>query len=133
MNEEEKTMQNEKRFRLQFDISYGGKSVEIDGESQTVPEMNLTVRQLLENHVRGKGVPTKEPLFFETQIPTINDLTDLAEYKTTLEDALQSVNDYIINEKQLSEYEANRNTTGGTTEQSSDANFEGLRPHKETD
>lgn len=94
------------RFRVQFDFDipkdefrYSGKKM--DAKSETVPDMNLTVRQLLQNHSRGTDskVTMKEPFYFETEVPTIQDLTDVKRYKDMLEARLRETNSFIEQEK----------------------------------
>jgi len=100
-----------RRIRIQFDLDYAGSpGAEIPGKSMTVPDMNLTVTQLLQNHTRGKSgnVMAYEPLYFETEIPVINDITDVDRYKQQLQDRLAEVNEFIENEKQLKDAEENR-------------------------
>lgn len=87
------------RIQVQFDIEYGGHpGVKKGGKSDTVPDLNLTVRQLLQNHTRnpqGDAVTVREPVYFDQEIPTITDLTDVAEYKEQLQERLKQVNDFI--------------------------------------
>lgn len=81
------------RIRVQFDIEYGGSPGKImDGKSMTTPDLNLTVRQLLENHTRGKTneVEVRKPLYFELPIPVIGDLTDIDKYRKILDEQIKS-------------------------------------------
>lgn len=90
-----------KRFSVQFDIFYGGSpGKNMDPESLTVPDMNLTIRQLMENHTRGKGntVAVKQPVYFDYTIPQIKDITDIHEFKKQLEDQLNNVEEFIQND-----------------------------------
>lgn len=103
-----------KRFRVQFDFTYTGLD-NLDmtsGESETVPDMNLTVRQLLENHTRGidGNVQAKTPHYFETEVPTFKDLTDVDEYKEHLQHQLTQVEQFIEDERKQQE-EAERQRT----------------------
>lgn len=95
------------RFAVQFDVSYGGVYVKKDGKSQTVPDMNLTVRQLLQNHTRGLSNDRhiKDPLYFDIQIPKIQDITDVHEYKTYLKDMLDKTEQFLEEEKKRQEEE----------------------------
>lgn len=91
------------RIRVQFDIDYkGSKGQVVSSDSDTMPDMTLTVRQLLENHTRGKdsNVFVRQPLYFETQIPTLTDITDVDKFKKSLEERLKQVNDFLKNEKE---------------------------------
>lgn len=90
----QKTEQNQQRIpsktiRKQFDPNYKGETGEINNEpSQTVPDQNLSVKQLLINHSRGinSNVHTYEPQYLDTEIPRITDLTDIAEQRELLRD-----------------------------------------------
>lgn len=84
-------------MRIQFDVEYGGSpGIVLDGKSVTVPDMQMTVRQLLENHSRGvDGKETiRQPLYFETEIPTLRDLVDVEEYEQSLQDRLEKVKEF---------------------------------------
>jgi len=54
--------------------------------SMTVPDMTLTVKQLLHNHTRGihSDVSHNEPMYFDSEIPIIDDITDLIAYREDL-------------------------------------------------
>ncbi|AXL14939.1 hypothetical protein [Microviridae sp.] len=101
--------EGKKRFRLQFDIEYPGTNHPVtDTNSATIPDMSLTVRQLLENHARtgSTGAVENTPIFFDMEIPTINDLTDVNEYKKQLQNRLNDVDKWINHD--LKEAEAKR-------------------------
>jgi hypothetical protein len=86
------------RYRVQFDISYKGTpGKKMDDSSITVPAMSLTVRQLLENHTRGKdnNVHVKQPLYFDVPIPTIEDITDVEEYRSMLKETLEKTDQWL--------------------------------------
>ncbi len=104
MKKKEEITEHKKRNRIQvqFDIEYGGtKGVEVKGTSDTVPDLNLTVRQLLQNHTRDNGsVKVSEPIYFDQEIPTITDITDVQDYKDQLEQRLKHVNNFIVNDKE---------------------------------
>lgn len=90
-----------KRIRIQFDIDYHGDPGKVmNSKSETVPDMNLTVRQLLEHHTRGQSseISVKQPLYFETEIPTIRDITDVKKYREHLEYRLNEVNKFVKKE-----------------------------------
>ena len=85
-------------FQVQFDITYGnGTYVTKSGESLTVPDMNLTVRQLLNNHSRGltNDRHLKEPIYFDFKIPKIKDIVDVKEYQEYLKEHTKQVEDFI--------------------------------------
>lgn len=89
-----------RRLRVQFDLTYGGHGgTDPQGVSQTEPDMTLRLGQLLERHSRGRDVPMKTPLFFDTEIPTFNDLTDVDRYKEQLERRLEETNNFIKQEQ----------------------------------
>lgn len=85
------------RVRMQFDVGYAGHpGRDMDGESQTIPDMNLTVRQLLENHTRGVGnnVNVRKPLYLEFPIPVIRDLVDVERYKEKVQEQLDKIKEF---------------------------------------
>lgn len=92
---------NRSRIQIQFDIDYDPFQSNITGDSQTVPDLNLTVRQLLTNHSRGltNGNHEKSPLYFDYKLPKINDLTDVQEHKNYLLERIEVVNQFIADEK----------------------------------
>ncbi len=96
-----------KRMRVQFDIVYGGTSVKKDGSSETRPEMNLTVRQLLDNFSRtgDPGAPTKPEMYFEHEVPSFDDVMDVQDYKNSLNKQLENVEKFI-DETRAAEAEA---------------------------
>lgn len=87
------------RLRVQFDITYKGSPGKIPlGESQTEPDMTLRLGQLLERHTRGQNVPVREPIYFDTEIPTITDLSDVERYREQLQRRLNETNKFIEDE-----------------------------------
>ena len=118
------------RFSIQFDIEYGGDpGKEMDEENLTTPDMNLTVRQLLENHTRGfdeNGNPitgVQQPLYFETYVPNMSDMTDVDEYKKSLIEHLAEVDEFIKQEQDEANNKSESKATGKSSEnieQSSD-------------
>lgn len=90
-----------KRFRIQFDFDYTGTPNTVEGDSQTVPDLNLTVRQLVEGFTRE--IPTHEPLYFDTTIPQIRDITDVDNYKNWLKERTLEVEKWIEDEKTAAE------------------------------
>lgn len=74
-------------FRMQFDPNYKGAAGETsDKPSETVPDMSISIRKMLENHTRGthSDVHVHEANYFETEIPRIDDITDLMLYREDL-------------------------------------------------
>lgn len=108
---------NKRRIAIQFDIEYTPHpGTENNQDSETVPDLNISVRQLLENHTRGHGnetVQVRQPLYFETEIPNIKDITDVERYKDTLKERLEDVEDFIHTEKAQKEQQERQNN-GGT-------------------
>lgn len=91
-----------RRFAVQFDLGYTGHpGTTVEGESVTVPDLNLTVRQLLENHTRGVNgkVSMNQPLYFDVEIPNIQDITDVEKYRDHLEERLEATKEFIKNER----------------------------------
>lgn len=85
-------------FRRQFDLNYKGTKSVIEFEpSQTVPDQNLSVRQLLKNHSRGMGigVPAKEGIYSEIEVPVFTDLTDVLAYNDDLLERQQALKDEL--------------------------------------
>lgn len=88
--------EGQRRIRIQFDLTYNGHpGKEVKGESKTEPDMTLSLGTLLERHTRGKDIPVNEPLYFETQVPTFSDLTDIERYREQLEARLEETNAFI--------------------------------------
>ena len=96
---------NKPHFQVQFDITYGGTYITKSGESLTVPDMNLTVRQLLTNHSRGLSNDRhlKTPIYFDYKIPKIKDMVDVQEYREYLNTHIASVEKFIKDNKKLEE------------------------------
>lgn len=78
-------MKTEARFKRQFDPTYNGtRHYSKFPKSETVPDLNLTVRQLMERHTRGISMqeqPREEHYFEDEPLPVIRDLNDIADYK----------------------------------------------------
>ena len=91
------------RFAIQFDLNYRGIDRDkSEGESQTIPDMNLTVRQLMANHTRGidNKIHEKQAGYFDIQVPSIQDWTDVEKYKQQLERELVKTKEFIKKEQQ---------------------------------
>lgn len=76
-------------IRTQFNPEYQGcEGSKPSPVKKTVPDMSLTIAELVRNHTRGISVDINqpEPVFFEDPIPTIQDLTDLDALRATLEE-----------------------------------------------
>lgn len=106
-----------RKIRVQFDIDVPVyKGFKDEGTSMTVPDQSITVRQLLENHTRGVGNDVKihQPLYFETELPVLRDITDVAVYKAALQERLEKVNEFMANEiAELDAAKAAQDGSGG--------------------
>lgn len=92
-------------IRTQFNPNYNGCQGSIPSpEQRTVPDMSLTIKELVRNHTRGISVDINqpEPVFFEDPIPTIQDLTDL----DALRDVLNERAKETLDLKEKSEQQA---------------------------
>lgn len=91
-----------RKIKVQFDIEYGGHpGKEMDGVSMTQPDLNITVRQLLENHTRGNSgeINVRQPMYWDTEIPTLNDLADMEAYQEHLARNMASLKENIKAER----------------------------------
>ncbi len=62
--------------------------------SLTIPDDHLTIRELLDKHTRGEAINQHiydQDAYFGTEIPQINDLTDLEDYKDSLKQRYQEL------------------------------------------
>ena len=77
--------------------------------SMTVPDMTLTVKQLLHNHTRGihSDVSMNEPMYFDSEIPILDDITDFIAYREELKAREKALKLRIKedNDKKLAEQE----------------------------
>lgn len=90
------------RYRIQFDFTYRGHpGVVPEGESETQPDLHLSIQQLLEDYTRGRTHPDqeKEPVFINMSVPTLNDFTDVERYREQLDAELKNVEEWIKKEK----------------------------------
>lgn len=64
-----------------------------DQPSQTVPDMSLTIPELLQNHARGitTGLHQNTGEYFDTPIPRFDDITDEIAYKEQLAERVKEV------------------------------------------
>ena len=73
------------KFRNAFTKSkYKGKKM--DQTINTIPDQNLSIRQLLDRHSRGLplGASQNQGEYFDTEIPRFDDLVDMMEHKKNL-------------------------------------------------
>ena len=63
---------------------YKGKKM--DQTVNTIPDQNLSIRQLLDRHSRGLplGASQNQGEYFDTEIPRFDDLVDMMEHKKRL-------------------------------------------------
>jgi len=89
-------------IRTQFNPKYHGTSQPIpDQSSLTVPDLNMGIRDLLNNHSRGLplGAYEKKGEYFDTEIPRFDDLTDMIEYREMLHEKHKDLMAQVENEK----------------------------------
>lgn len=90
------------KFRHQFSPKYvGSKGKKLDDTLITVPDLSLSVKELLQRHSRGLGLGTVEMKgeYFDEIIPNIQDLTDAHERREALRKRFQEVDEKIRDEK----------------------------------
>ena len=97
------------RFRRQFTPNYkaaGGLS--LDPNSITVPDMSLTVAELLKNHSRGMHSPinSEQGEYFDTEIPRFDDIVEEQEYKEKLAEIIKNTAKKIKDDKEKKQKEA---------------------------
>lgn len=98
-------MKTETKFRRQWDRSYKGRPSEIEfGKSVTVPDLNLTIKQLMERHTRGVGgnVTEREAIYLDDygmEVPVVRDLTDLSDMKDNLKDRADALGKQLQKER----------------------------------
>ncbi len=89
------------RLRVQFDIEYKGTSGETNDDlSLTEPDMSMSVRQMLQQASGVQPSQQRQPLYFNMEVPTFNDLTDIDRYREQLISRTTQVDQFIQNEKQ---------------------------------
>lgn len=100
-----------KRIVMQFEVDvphYAGEKAK--GKSLTQPDMNLSVRQLIQGYTRGQ---TAEELnkamqnapYFDMEIPVFNDLTDVEKFKEKLQADIEAADKWIKEQQALKEKE----------------------------
>lgn len=85
-------------IRRQFNPEYKGSEGEINTmPSQTVPDMSLSIQELLLNHSRGihSEIKNYEGQYFEDEIPIFHDITEMVEHKQELLDRIKEVENDI--------------------------------------
>jgi len=79
---------------------YTGKIM--DSSTQTVPDQNMGIRELVDRHTRGVplGVNSRKGEYFDTEIPIFEDLTDMLEHKKILQGKMREHNVLIKAQKE---------------------------------
>lgn len=89
-------------YFTQFSPGYQGSQGEVnDLPSVTVPDMNISIQRLLENHTRGydSDVVERIPNYSETEIPRFEDMTDRLAFKEDLEARREALKEEIRAER----------------------------------
>ena len=70
----------------QFSDYKGSQGKTMKQGSETIPDQNMGIRELLDRHSRGvpSGVNSKKGEYFDTEIVRYEDLTDMIEHKKQL-------------------------------------------------
>ncbi len=71
--------------------------------SMTIPDDHLTIRELLDKHSRGESINQhiyEQDTYFGTEIPVIQDLTDLEDYSASLKQRHEELEKTIEHSKQ---------------------------------
>lgn len=102
-----------KKFKRQWDKSYKGSPGEINElPSQTVPDMSLTIPELMLNHTRGilTDIHENKGDYFDTEIPQFDDILDIIAYKDQITQRLKDVEAQIKaqKEKEAQDLEQNK-------------------------
>ncbi len=86
------------KLNKQFTEAYkGSKGKTMDQTIHTQPDMTMSIRDLLDRHSRGLPLTTNERkgVYFDTEIPRFDDLTDMLQYKQEFMDRNKSINKLI--------------------------------------
>lgn len=119
-----------KRFKTQFSILLRDPDHprgEINEDpSQTEPNLVLSMQQLVDRHVKGQptGATTRQPLYFETYLPVIEDMTDLEAYRDHLKRNIDSVTEAIEAEKAASAADSGASSDADSNENEAPASSE---------
>jgi len=95
------------KFKTAYSKSnYQGK--EMDDQVITTPDMNLSIRTLLDRHSRGLplGASQRQGEYFETEIPRYDDLVDMMEHKKSLVKKHKDLTKQIENEQKAQKEKA---------------------------
>lgn len=93
------------RYRFQIDVGYQKKKKQMDPndknrfpDPEVEPNLQISVTQLMDTYTKGGS--KKVPMWFETEIPQIKDLADVAERREWHKDTLARIEEW---EKQQEE------------------------------
>jgi hypothetical protein len=101
LNKKEITMNN-KRIRTRWNLPQSTPENNT-GISMTIPDDHLTIQELLDKHTRGEAINQHiydQDSYFNTEIPVIQDLTDLEDYSQSLKDRHEELEKTIEHSKQ---------------------------------
>jgi hypothetical protein len=85
---------------------YKGKKM--SQEVNTLPDQNLSIRQLLDRHSRGLplGATERQGEYFDSEIPRYDDLVDMMEHKKQLVQEHKNLTKKIENEQKAQKEKA---------------------------
>ena len=99
-----KRLPSNPRLRKQFSETPYTFPMEMNKKpSLTVPDLTLTIKQLLNNHSRGitSDVGHNEPMYFDTEIPIIDDITDIFAFRNDLKAREKALSSKIKEENEI--------------------------------
>jgi len=84
------------------------KGKKMDQTVNTIPDQNLSIRQLLDRHSRGLplGASQNQGEYFDTEIPRFDDLVDMMEHKKRLVQEHKDLTKQIENEQKAQKEKA---------------------------
>ena len=84
------------------------KGKKMSQEVNTLPDQNLSIRELLDRHSRGLplGASQKQGEYFDTEIPRYDDLVDMMEHKKQLVREHKDLTKQIENEQKAQKQKA---------------------------
>lgn len=93
---------NNRRIRTRWNLPQSTPEKNT-GISMTIPDDHLTIQELLDKHTRGEAINQHiydQDSYFNTEIPVIQDLTDLEDYSQSLKDRHEELEKTIEHSKQ---------------------------------
>lgn len=112
-------MKSEIQYKRAFDPEYQGTPFDNSyyGPSKTVPDQNLTVKQLMERHTRGHGlgVGQREEHWFgdddpPVQMQRMNDLSELTDRREALQEKARQLETKMRTEREQKKAEQQKQT-----------------------